>query len=58
MNVLQYAVARGESKTMPVQIDYDNLPLFPKRIPEKLRSIREHLGLTPLEIAAKVLTSH
>jgi transcriptional regulator with XRE-family HTH domain len=32
----------------------DNLPPFPKRIPEKLKTIREHLRLTPDEIAAKV----
>lgn len=31
-----------------------NLPSFPKRIPEKLKAIREHLGLTPDEIAPKV----
>ena len=34
--------------------DPDTLPRFPKRIPEKLKTIREHLGLTPDEIAAKV----
>lgn len=27
---------------------------FPKRIPEKLKTIREHLGLTPDEIAPMV----
>jgi hypothetical protein len=32
----------------------DNLPPFPKRIPEKLKTIREHLRLTPDEIAPKV----
>lgn len=36
------------------EIDLDNLPPFPKRIPEKLKAIRERLGLTPDEIAAKV----
>lgn len=35
-------------------IDPHNLPPFPKRLPEKLKMIREHLGLTPDEIAAKV----
>ena len=32
----------------------DTVPPFPKRIPEKLKMIREHLGLTPDEIAPKV----
>jgi len=32
----------------------NNLPPFPKRIPEKLKTIRERLGLTPDEIAPKV----
>jgi hypothetical protein len=36
------------------EIDLDRLPPFPKRIPEKLRAIREHFGLTPDEIAPKV----
>jgi transcriptional regulator with XRE-family HTH domain len=36
---------------MPLQIDYDNLPPAPKRIAEKLRAIRERLGLTQAEIA-------
>lgn len=31
-----------------------NFPDFPKRIPEKLKTIREHLKLTPDEIAPKV----
>ena len=31
-----------------------NSPDFPKRIPEKLKAIRERLGLTPDEIAPKV----
>ncbi len=39
---------------MPVEIDLDQLPHFPKRIPEKLRAIRERLGLTPDGIAPKV----
>lgn len=30
------------------------MPPFPKRIPEKLKTIREYLGLTPAEIAPKV----
>ena len=30
------------------------LAAFPKRIPEKLKTIREHLGLTPDEIAPMV----
>ena len=30
------------------------LPPFPKRLPEKLKAIRERLGLTPDEIAPKV----
>jgi len=36
---------------MLTEIDPHNLPPFPKRIPEKLKTIREHLGLTPDEIA-------
>jgi DNA-binding XRE family transcriptional regulator len=39
---------------MLVDVDFNNLPPFPKRIPEKLKMIREHLGLTPDEIAPKV----
>jgi len=39
---------------MPLDIDCDNLPPFPKRIPEKLRTIRERLGLSADEIAPKV----
>jgi hypothetical protein len=31
-----------------------NFPDFPKRIPEKLKAIREHLALTPDELAPKV----
>ncbi len=37
---------------MPIEIDNSNLPPFPKRIPEKLKTIRERL--TPDEIARKV----
>ena len=32
----------------------NHLPPFPKRLPEKLKTIRERLGLTPDEIAPKV----
>lgn len=39
---------------MTVEIDPDNLPPFPKRIPEELKTIRERLGLTPDEIVLKV----
>jgi hypothetical protein len=39
---------------MPVAVDLNNLPPFPKRIPEKLRTIREHFKLTPDEIAPMV----
>ena len=39
---------------MPPKVDLDHLPPFPKRIPEKLRTIREHLKLTPDEIAPLV----
>ena len=39
---------------MPVEIDLNNLPPFPKRIPEKLKAIRERLALTPNEMAPKV----
>ena len=38
---------------MITEIDPHNLD-FPKRIPEKLKAIREHLKLTPDEIASKV----
>jgi hypothetical protein len=34
--------------------DVDNVPPFPKRIPEKPKAIRERLGLTPDEIAKQV----
>jgi hypothetical protein len=30
---------------MPLDIDYDNLRLFPKRLPEKLKAIRERYDL-------------
>jgi DNA-binding XRE family transcriptional regulator len=39
---------------MPVLVDLNNLPPFPKRIPEKLKTIREHFKLSPDEIAPKV----
>jgi transcriptional regulator with XRE-family HTH domain len=39
---------------MPDEIDLDNFPPFPERLPEKLKAIRERLGLTPDEIAPKV----
>ena len=39
---------------MPVKIGLDHLPPFPKRIPEKLKMIREHFKLTPEEIAPMV----
>ena len=39
---------------MPVEVDLDHLPPFPKRIPEELIAIRERLRLTPDEIAPKV----
>lgn len=39
---------------MPVEVDLNHLPPFPKRIPEKLKAIRERLGLKPDEIAPKV----
>ena len=37
-------------QTMPVDSHFD----FSKRIPEKLKAIREHLGLSPDDIAPKV----
>ena len=39
---------------MPRRVDLDKLPPFPKRIPEKLKTIRERLGLTPDQIAPRV----
>jgi hypothetical protein len=39
---------------MPVEVDLNNLPPFPKRLTEKLKTMRERLGLTPDEIAPKV----
>jgi DNA-binding XRE family transcriptional regulator len=39
---------------MPVEVDLNNLPPFPKRLPEKLKTIRKRLGLTPDEVAPKV----
>jgi len=34
--------------------DSDQLRPFAKRIPEKLKTIREHLGMTPDQLAAIV----
>jgi DNA-binding XRE family transcriptional regulator len=34
--------------------DSDSYGDFPKRIPEKLKTIREHLGMTPDQLAAFV----
>jgi DNA-binding XRE family transcriptional regulator len=31
--------------------DSDQLPPFPKRIPEKLKAIRDRLGMTPADLA-------
>ena len=39
---------------MPVEVDLNKLPPFPKRLPEKLKTIRDHFKLTPNEIAPKV----
>ena len=39
---------------MPAEVDLNNLPQFPQRIPEKLKTIREHFNLSPDEIASKV----
>lgn len=39
---------------MPTEIDHSNVPPFPQRLPEKIKTIREQLGLTPDEIAPKV----
>lgn len=36
---------------MPTNIDHSN---FPKRLPEKLKTIRERRGLTPDEVALRV----
>lgn len=36
------------------EIDLDQLPPFPKRIPEKLKAVRRRLKLTPDEIAPLV----
>ena len=43
---------RGQALTL--RLMSTNLPDFPIRIPEKLKTIRERLGLTPEEIAVKV----
>ena len=37
-----------------IEINPQHLSPFPKRIPEKLKMIREHFRLTPDEIAPKV----
>lgn len=39
---------------MPLEVDFNNLPPFPTRIPEKLKTIRERLALSPDEIAPRV----
>ncbi len=39
---------------MPLDRDYAGLLGFPTRIPEKLKAIREHLGLTPDQLAPQV----
>jgi transcriptional regulator with XRE-family HTH domain len=38
---------------MPRKVDVD-LPPFPKRLPKRLKAIRERLKLTPIQIATKV----
>ena len=39
---------------MSEEIDFANLPDFPKRIPEKLKKIRKRLNLSPDQIAPRV----
>ena len=39
---------------MPEEIDNQDLPPFPKRLPEKLKTVRTGLGLTPDDMALKV----
>jgi hypothetical protein len=39
---------------MSDEIDYSNLPEFPKRIPEKLKTVRKRLNLSPDQIAPRV----
>ena len=39
---------------MPVDIDYSRLRKFRKKLPEKLKQIRERAGLTPEEFAPHV----
>ena len=39
---------------MSDEIDFANLPDFPKRIPEKLKTIRKRLNLSPDQLAARV----
>jgi DNA-binding transcriptional regulator YiaG len=41
-------------RRQPVGIDYSSLSKFPKRLPEKLKQIRERAGLTPQEFAPHV----
>jgi transcriptional regulator with XRE-family HTH domain len=38
---------------MPRKVDVDSPP-FPKRLPKRLKAIREHLKFTPIQIAMKV----
>ena len=53
---LQCGGVHGTSRVGPCRTKstIQNLPEFPKRIPEKLKAIREHLKLTPDEIASIV----
>jgi transcriptional regulator with XRE-family HTH domain len=39
---------------MSEEIDFANLPEFPKRIAEKLKTIRKRLNLSPDQLAARV----
>jgi len=39
---------------MSEEIDNQDLPPFPKRLPEKLKTVRTNLGLAPDEMALKV----
>jgi hypothetical protein len=39
---------------MSLDREYAGLLGFPTRIPEKLKAIREHLGLTPDQLAPQV----
>ena len=40
--------------TMPVDIDFLDLPKYPQRLAEKLKQIRQRTGLTPEEFAPQV----